>query len=386
MTRPVAALTRVRRLLHVLFGASVAATLIGAALQVAHGFVAESIAALALVVIAVVAWRFRMTDRYARAASVILALSGIGASVFVDALGFPLLFTALIVTVVDWGMWLGVILGVAMTGVWAALLHQHTDGDPTVILGQSLVNAVLVGLVLIFAGVLRAFDAQHDELLAVNAQLNAAMEAQRDLVLAEERARAAAELHDGLGHQLTLISMSLDYADRMRDRDPARAWDEIANASVASRQALADMRLWVRALHPARLDQLTDPRPFVAMADVFRGTGLYVKVEVATDEQLDGPRGLFAYRLIQEGLTNALRHARATKVIFRIDRDDADATLHLTVGDNGTGSGELQPGYGLRGLIERAEALDGRLTLRRPGILGGLDVCAELPVGAGLPA
>ena len=155
MTRPVAALTRVRRLLHVLFGASVAATLIGAALQVAHGFVAESIAALALVVIAVVAWRFRMADRYARAASVILALSGSGASVFVDALGFPLLFTALIVTVVDWGMWLGVILGVAMTGVWAALLHQHTDGDPTVILGQSLVNAVLVGLVLIFAGVLR---------------------------------------------------------------------------------------------------------------------------------------------------------------------------------------------------------------------------------------
>ena len=239
-------------------------------------------------------------------------------------------------------------------------------------------NTIQFSLVLIVAVLLRAFNAQHAELVTVNAQLTEAMDASRDLVLATERARAAADLHDGLGYQLTLISMSLEYADRMREKDAELAWDEVANASATARQALADMRLWVRALHPARLDQLTEPSSFEAVADVFRGTGLNVEVEVSTDEQLDARRTLFAYRLIQEGLTNALRHARASQVLVTITQDEAGG-LRLVVADNGSGSSKIRPGYGLRGLIERAEALGGRLRLQLPGSLGGLDLIAELP-------
>lgn len=385
MFRPASVITRVRRLLQVLFGASLLALLGGAVLRLLHGLPAEGVTDLLLAAIAVGAWWLRMSDRQPRAASLVLTLCGLGTIVLADTWGFPLLFTGLIVLVVDWGMWLGVAASVLVTVVLAVLLyHQDGGGSEAIggVLGQTLANALLFGLVLILAAVLRALDAQHTELLAVNARLTEAMDASRDLVLAQERARAAAELHDGLGHQLTLVSMSLDYAHRMRDRDPDKAWSEVANASVAARQALADMRLWVRALHPARLDQLTEPSAFEAVAEVFRGTGLEVTVDVAAGEQLAGPYGLFAYRLIQEGLTNALRHAHASKVVFSIRHDDT-GELHLVVGDNGSGSGEIQPGYGLRGLIERAEELGGTLTLLRPGRLGGLDVSVDLPAVAG---
>ena len=377
MAHPVAAISRVRRLLHLLFGLGVVAALSGAAAWFAQGEPASALAGVLVVTLAGVAWWFRMSDRYPRAASLVLALCGVGALAFVDTLGLPLLFTALIVLVVDWGMWLGVAVAATMVAILVALLHADTGGNLEAVIGQTLMNSALFVVILIFAAVLRAFDHQHAELLLVNERLTEAMDASRDLVLAQERARAAAELHDGLGQQLTLVSMSLDYADRTRARDPEPAWAEVANASVVVKQALADMRLWVRALHPARLDQLTEPSAFESVAEVFRGTGLDVQVEIAPDERLERPHALFAYRLIQEGLTNALRHARATRVVFRIERD-ADG-LRLTVGDNGAGDGEIQPGFGLRGLTERAEELGGTLRLNRPGGLGGLDVIAELP-------
>ena len=381
MHRPVAAIARVRRLLHLLLGLGVVAALAGAAASLVHGDAGQAVAALLVVAIAVTAWWLRMSDRHPRAASLVLALCGIGALVFVDTLGLPLLFTALIVLVVDWGMWFGVMVALLMTGILAQLLYVQQEGDLGAVIGQTLMNSALFVLILIFAAVLRAFDHQHAELLAAHAQLTEAMNASRDLVLAEERARAAAELHDGLGHQLTLVSMSLDYAGRMRGRDTERAWAEVANASVIARQALADMRLWVRALHPARLDQLTEPSAFETVAEVFRGTGLAVQVDVSANEPLNRPHALFAYRLIQEGLTNVLRHARASRVVFGIERDDRGG-LRLTVGDNGSVPGEINPGYGLRGLTERAEELGGTLRLERPGSLGGLDVIAELPAVA----
>ncbi len=379
MPRP--AVARVRLMLHVLFASSVLAGAGGVVTQIVTADAASVVASVVLLGIAVAAWWFRMTGRYPRVASLVLSLCAVGIVALVDTLGLPLLFTALVVLVVDWGMWLGVAMVLVTNAVMAVMLYDAAGGDLGLVVGQSILNSSLFVLILLFGGLLRAFDRQQAELLDANVKLTEAMDASRDLVLAEERARAAAELHDGLGHQLTLVSMSLDFAERMRDRDPARAWAEVGHGSAIAKQALADMRLWVRALHPARLDQLTEPSAFEAVADAFRGTGIEVRVEVGSDERLDRPQALFAYRLIQEGLTNALRHARATEVVFGIERDAAGG-LKLAVGDNGAGVADtdgLQPGYGLRGLTERAEALGGTLRLRSPGRLGGLDVIAELP-------
>lgn len=380
MSRPVTAVDRVRRLLNVMFAGSLLAAL-GSVVLRTPDEPGNAVAVLLLVVVAAVAWRFRMTDRFPRAASLVLTLCGIGVVTFGDNLGLPLLFATFVVLVVDWGLWVGCALAVLMLAVLVALLYQGYQGDWPAVLLQSLANTTMFAIILIFGAVLRAFDQQHRELVTVNAQLTEAMDASRDLVLAQERARAAAELHDGLGHQLTLVSMSLEFAGRVRERDPATAWKEVVNASAMTKQALADMRLWVRALHPARLEELTDPQAFEAVADVFRGTGLEVSVDVASGtDRMDRPRALFAYRLIQEALTNVLRHTTADRVACTLNREDE--RLRVVVSDNGTVERTPEPGFGLRGLTERARELGGTLTLRHPGRLGGLDVIAELPVDA----
>jgi len=343
--------------------------------------VPQAMTGVMMIVITLGAWYYWSTGRQARTAALVFALSSVGSLMTIDTFGFPLVFTSLIVLVLSWGLWTGVGVAFFITGIMAALLHQSYGGEAdglTQVVGQTVANALLFALVLIVAALLRAIEAQRAELVAANDQLTAAMETSRDLVLAEERARAAAELHDGLGHQLTLISMSLEYADRMREKKPDLAWQEVVTASETARQALADMRLWVRALHPARLDQLGEPGAFEAIAEVFRGTGLDVAVGISSTERLSSSHALFAYRLIQEGLTNVLRHAGASGVVFAVSRDKT-GTLRLTVGDNGSGTGDIQPGYGLRGLMERAEELGGSLQLVRPGRLGGLDLVAELP-------
>lgn len=381
MPRSRPAASRVQRFLHVLFGISVAAALGGIATAFDRDLAPQAATAAMMIVIALGTWYYWSAGRQKQTVALVLALSSIGLLMTIDAFGFPLVFTALIVLVLSWGLWVGVGVSLLITVIMGALLHQSFGDDAdglTHVVGQSLANAVLFSLVLIVAALLRAIETQRAELAHANAQLTDAMKTSRDLVLAEERARAAAELHDGLGHQLTLISMSLEYADRMREKKPELAWREVANASETTRQALADMRLWVRALHPARLDQLGEPGAFDAIAEVFRGTGLDVAVDVSSTEHLGTSHALFAYRLIQEGLTNVLRHAGATGVVFAVSRDKSGA-LRLTVGDNGTGTGDIQPGYGLRGLMERAEELGGQLRLVRPGRLGGLDLVAELP-------
>ena len=381
MLRSKPAASRVQRFLHVLFGISVAAALGGIATAFGENLAPQAATAAMMIVIALGTWHYWSAGRQKQTVALVLALSAIGLLMTIDAFGFPLVFTALIVLVLSWGLWVGVGVSLIITVIMGALLHQSFGDDAggiTYVIGQSLANAVLFSLVLIVAALLRAIETQRAELESANAQLTDAMKTSRDLVLAEERARAAAELHDGLGHQLTLISMSLEYADRMREKKPELAWQEVANASETTRQALADMRLWVRALHPARLDQLGEPGAFDAIAEVFRGTGLDVAVDVSNTESLGTSHALFAYRMIQEGLTNVLRHAGATGVVFAVSRDKSGA-LRLTVGDNGTGTGDIQPGYGLRGLMERAEELGGQLRLVRPGRLGGLDLVAELP-------
>lgn len=381
MLRSKPAASRVQRFLHVLFGISVAAALGGIATAFGENLAPQAATAAMMIVIALGTWHYWSAGRQKQTVALVLALSAIGLLMTIDAFGFPLVFTALIVLVLSWGLWVGVGVSLIITVIMGALLHQSFGDDAggiTYVIGQSLANAVLFSLVLIVAALLRAIETQRAELESANAQLTDAMKTSRDLVLAEERARAAAELHDGLGHQLTLISMSLEYADRMREKKPELAWQEVANASETTRQALADMRLWVRALHPARLDQLGEPGAFDAIAEVFRGTGLDVAVDVSNTESLGTSHALFAYRLIQEGLTNVLRHAGATGVVFAVSREKSGA-LRLTVGDNGTGTGDIQPGYGLRGLMERAEELGGQLRLVRPGRLGGLDLVAELP-------
>ncbi|MFI6595929.1 sensor histidine kinase [Nonomuraea sp. NPDC050536] len=204
------------------------------------------------------------------------------------------------------------------------------------------------------------------------------LERVRELAVAEERARMARDMHDSIGHHLTVIKVGLENAERFRDLRPADAWDEVRQAKQLTAEALAEARRWVRALRPLALDGHVGSAALERLAGSFDGTGMQVSFEVeGTERRLDPDAELVLYRTLQEGLTNALRHAGASRVHGRLtfDRD----SVVLVVGDDGGGSAAGMPGFGLASLDERARALGGAVHAGNAEG-GGFEVRAKLPV------
>lgn len=205
----------------------------------------------------------------------------------------------------------------------------------------------------------------------------------RELTVAQERARMGAEMHDSIGHHLTVIKMSLENAERFRTRRPEAAWDDVRQAKELTVEALADARRWVRALRPLALEGRVGSAALQRLAASFDGTGLAVSFEVVGGEvPLEPDVELVLYRVLQEGLTNAVRHAGARHVRGRLTFDGGHVKLVIT--DDGRGRDDgAAGGFGLRSLAERARAVGGTLIAGdRQG--GGFEVRAELPVRVGV--
>lgn len=181
----------------------------------------------------------------------------------------------------------------------------------------------------------------------------------RELAVAEERARMARDMHDSVGHHLTVIKMGLENAERFRERSPEIAWGEVRQAKQLTAEAMAETRRWVRALRPLALGGRIGGAALRQLADSFSGTGMRVDFAVEGHERpLHPDAELVLYRALQEGLTNALRHARATHVrgvlTFGEDR------VELLVADDGRGARQDGgSGFGLVALAERAASLGG---------------------------
>ena len=197
----------------------------------------------------------------------------------------------------------------------------------------------------------------------------------RELTVAEERARMARDMHDSLGHRLTVIKMGLENAERR----PEDVWAEVAQAKRQSADALAEARRWVRALRPLPLNGSVGPAALETLARSFDGTGVSVRFAVdGAPRPLSPDTELVLYRVLQEGLTNALRHAAAGSVQARLSY--ADDRVRLVVADDGRGA-QAPPGFGLTSLAERARELGGRLHAGDADD-GGFELRTELPVAA----
>jgi len=196
----------------------------------------------------------------------------------------------------------------------------------------------------------------------------------------EERLRLARDLHDALGHSVAMISLQSAVAAEAlpaRVSEAQRAVAEIRDISVAT---MAELRTTVRRLRsldsgvelPAGLDEMP------ALAQQARGNGLDVRiVEVGDQRHAPDALGRAAYRIVQEALTNVIRHANATMVTVTLDRGP-DA-LTVTVRDDGQGAAEVVEGNGVRGMRERAAELGGQLQVTSPGRGAGTVVTAVLP-------
>jgi signal transduction histidine kinase len=188
-----------------------------------------------------------------------------------------------------------------------------------------------------------------------------AVQAER-LAAAQERNRVARDIHDGLGHALTVVQMQVKAARAVLQVDAARADGVLAKAQRQAEEALAEVRRSVAALREPRSVPLPDA--LRALADEMSAAGVPTSLEVC------GPaRGLPAaaeeslYRAAQEGLTNVRKHARATRAALALDYS-RPAAVRLEVRDDGVGLADAaQGGYGLLGVRERAAHAGGEMSV-----------------------
>jgi signal transduction histidine kinase len=216
-----------------------------------------------------------------------------------------------------------------------------------------------------------------EELEGAHAELKEYAVRTRELAVSEERTRMAREIHDSLGHHLTAINLRLEHARRSREKRPEEAWEEVGEAKGLVASALSEVRRAVRALGPLDLEERTGTGALDALARSFAGTGREISFRVEGAElALPEEAELALYRAMQEGLTNALKHSNAGRVIATMTFGDGGATL--TIADDGAGAPEGSPegGFGLRGLGERAEKLGG--TLRAENIPDGKGFVLEM--------
>jgi signal transduction histidine kinase len=210
---------------------------------------------------------------------------------------------------------------------------------------------------------------------------------QAQLAVAGERARIAREMHDIVTHNLSVMVALADGAVFAQTTSPERASAAMQQVGVTGRQAITDMRRFLGVLRDDEPDALRHPQPGIGqlagLAAQVRAAGLPTRLEISGEPSVvPAAAQLTAYRLVQEALTNTLKHAPAgTRADVRVACTSAAVTVSVT--DDGHGTVPPLPatggasGHGLPGMRERAAAYGGRLTAGpQPG--GGWRVEAVL--------
>jgi two-component system sensor histidine kinase DesK len=270
-------------------------------------------------------------------------------------------------------VYLAFVMAMALPLRWAAF---GVLGSMAVVVVDGLLMGARVPVIGAVALVLLAFGMlmvalRHARTLV--AQLREARGEVARLAAADERLRIARDLHDLLGHSLSLIVLKSELARRVADRDPARAVTEIADIESVARSSLADVREAISGYRRRDLgEELDGARAVLAAA------GVDTTVRMAGAPLPEPADGVFGWA-VRESVTNVIRHARASRCVIEVGRDGDEAVLEIH--DNGRAKGKHVPGNGLNGLSERAAAEGGTM---RSGPLpgGGFQVTVRVPVGS----
>ncbi|PRY42104.1 two-component system sensor histidine kinase DesK [Geodermatophilus tzadiensis] len=323
------------------------------------------------------------------AGAALLVFTGVYLDVFRRAFGGcwsgSLLGRLAVVAVLGTG--LAVWLGPSWAGLLIYVSAASTVALPTrwtwpAVLAAALVCAAVVTLhgetgllVLPVLCLLTAFALRGTRhLVSVNAELAEAREELARNAVAEERLRFARDLHDLLGHSLSLIALKSELAGRLAEVDPARARAEMADVEAAARRALAEVRDAVSGYR-----QVSCAQALAEARSALSGAGIAARLP-ARVPPLPGPVDAALGWVVREATTNVLRHSGARAVTVTLTDDGAAAVL--TVTDDGRGpADDTEPGSGLAGLAERVGALGGALT-GGAGRNGGYELRAVLPLVA----
>ena len=208
-----------------------------------------------------------------------------------------------------------------------------------------------------------------------NARLRLAQDEIEHLAKVAERERIARDLHDLLGHTLSLIIIKSELASKLSEKDPGRARDEIRDVERFSREALAEVRLAVRGYRRGGL-----PSELDGAKEMLQAASIGVTAELDAVPLAPAHEAILALAM-REGVTNVVRHSRASHCAIRLERDGEQ--VRLTISDDGRG-GSHPGGLGLTGMRERVAALGG--TVASDGSRGTTLTITLPALSAGEPA
>lgn len=215
------------------------------------------------------------------------------------------------------------------------------------------------------------------QLQYANDRLKEYNEMTEKMVETRERNRMAREIHDTLGHTLTGVSAGVDACIALLDTDPAQTKKQLELIAQAVRGGIKDVRTSVSELRADALDhfQLDEAiRDMIAKMNLLAGVEVVFRSEVHPFRFSEDEENVI-YRIIQEGMTNALRHGKATRI--EIDAKKIDGVLYLKILDNGCGCKEIKKGFGTKHMKERVKMIGG--SIRFSGEDGFL-IDARIPI------
>lgn len=293
-----------------------------------------------------------------------------------------------------------VVRGVVVLGLMGTLVWQLANGDgfppgTSVLLARLFsvgLNVFFFGAAWVFGDLTRIRARREEQLAARTAELEVARERNAARAVVEERVRIARELHDVLAHHVSVMGVQAGAARHQLARAPERAAEPLAAIEASARSAVLELQRMLGFLRSDDDPETGDrsPQPGLGqlqrLAEDMRRAGVGVDLQVSGDvDELPDTIHLSAYRIVQEALTNVLKHAgagtRATVEVARVPHHVA-----VEVADDGPGPGfaDQQPGTGsgLVGMRERV-ALHGGAFIAGPATGGGFRVRAVLPLAGG---
>jgi len=232
--------------------------------------------------------------------------------------------------------------------------------------------------VIVFAEVVAGERRARAELRDAHDKLAAYASQAEELATIRERNRLARDLHDSLGHYLTVIHVQLQAAASQMDVDADRAKDALAKAARLAHEGLEDVRRSVAALRPSPLDGQPFADAIRRLVDELASSGTPARLEVrGAPQPLSSPVELALYRAAQEALTNVRKHARARDASVLLEY--AADLVRLSVHDDGAANRPIVMGFGLVGVRERVRLVRGEFEIRQGD---GLTVTITVPLSA----
>ncbi|MCR3749149.1 sensor histidine kinase [Lentzea californiensis] len=245
--------------------------------------------------------------------------------------------------------WLAAIGAVVVSGLVGFFVGRDQTAYQMIAAAVGVTIIAMAGLPMWFAGLL--------------GQARAGREAQAELAVSEERLRFARDVHDLLGHRLTVIALKSELAGRLAATDPERSAAEAFEAQRLASSALEEVR---DAVHGYRAVNL--PEQLEAVRNVLQEAGIRCTV---SEVPVEGERATQLALALREACTNVLRHSHATWCM--IDVAAADEEVRMTVTNDGTEKPSSE-GNGLRGLRERLAAVGGQVSVEKSGDVFTLQV------------